>query len=71
MTTYKVKNLSNTTASSEQTKLISALKTVQGVENATLQLQNSTFEITPKAKQVPKKEDLSAACNRVGFPFQS
>ena len=71
MKSYKVQNLSNSTTSSDQTKLISALRGVAGVETATLRLQDHAFEIKAKDKHEPKREELAAATLKAGFPLQA
>jgi len=64
---YKLTDLSAKTTKDQQTKLVSALKGVSGVENAILHLGSSEVEIKPLAKQEPKRADLTAAISSAGF----
>lgn len=67
ITKYKITNLGAKTTKDQQTKLVSALKGVSGVDNATLHLGSSEVEIKPLAKQEPIRADLSAAVTKAGF----
>ena len=71
MKSYKVQNLTKSTSPSEQTKLISALKGVAGVADATLRLENSSIEIKAKEQQEPKHADLVAASQKAGFQLKN
>lgn len=69
MKKYKIPTLTTNTPQADQTKLLSALKGVKGVESAQLHPNTSEVAVTPKAQNAPKREEIATAASRVGFPF--
>jgi hypothetical protein len=67
MQSFNVPNLNEKTPQAEQTKLVNALKAVNGVDAATLQPSKHSFEIRGKGQQNPKREDITAAASKAGF----
>lgn len=66
---YKITNLNDKTPQAEQNKLVSALKGVQGVQSAKLDLGTQEVEVIGRDKKDPARNDLSAAANKAGFTF--
>ncbi len=67
MKKYKVQNLSESTSSAEQGKLINALRDVRGVSRAVLHLQSSELEIGSQKDREAKRADIAAAASQAGF----
>jgi hypothetical protein len=68
MNTYNSSNLNTKTPKDKQDGLVAALKGVHGVKNATLSLGSSEFVITPLPNTEPKRDAISAAAGKAGFP---
>lgn len=68
MNIYQVQALNEKTSKQHRDKLVTALKSVPGVKSASLRINQSEFEITPKDKQAPKRDEIMAASAKVGFP---
>lgn len=71
MKTYRVPNLTATTTEADQTKLVTALKAVKGVENAVLHPAQHEFEIRARDKEEPKRDEIAAAASKAGFALAS
>jgi len=69
MQTYKIPTLTSTTPKNDQTKLLSAIKGVKGVQTAELHPDKHELAITVKAQQEPKRNDIEAAAKGAGFPL--
>jgi hypothetical protein len=71
MQKYKAPSLNDKTSEADKSKLVSALKAVQGVESATLRPASHEFEIRGKDKQEPKRDAISAAAAKAGFTISA
>lgn len=67
MMKYKSPRLDAKTPQADKTKLVNALRAVQGVESAVLHPATHEFEIKARDKQQPKPADISAAASKAGF----
>jgi hypothetical protein len=67
MDKYKVPNLTPETSQPERTKLLTALKGVQGVASATLIPESSEFTVQARDKKEPKREEVEKAASKAGF----
>jgi hypothetical protein len=71
MNIYNVPTLNKSTSKGDQDRLIAALKSVPGVENATLRLGSSEVEIKPRANHEPKRDMIAAASQKAGFTVKT
>jgi hypothetical protein len=69
MEKYKVPTLTSSTPQAEQSKLLSALRGVKGVESAQLHPSTSEVAIGGKGQNSPKREEIATAASAAGFPF--
>lgn len=67
MQTYKIPTLTSTTPKDDQTKLLSAIRGVRGVQSAELHPDRHELAIEVKAQQEPKRTEIEAAASGAGF----
>ncbi|MEZ4273085.1 MAG: hypothetical protein R3C68_17130 [Myxococcota bacterium] len=67
MSNYKVANFTSKTPESEQTKLKTSLKAMEGVQSVNLHPDKGEFSISCGTAQEPKQDVIKAAVQKAGF----
>lgn len=71
MKKYEIPKLSNKTPEAERATIVTALKSVAGVSQATLLPASHQIEITGKDQKDPKRDDIASAVSKIGFPLSA
>ena len=69
MQKYQIPKLTEKTSQADQTKIVAALKEVDGVASATLHPKSHEVELKMTDKREPKRTEIASAVSSIGFPL--
>lgn len=69
MQKYQIPKLTEKTSQADQTKIVTALRKVDGVASATLHPKSHEVELKVNEKREPKRTEIASAVSSIGFPL--